>query len=151
MENSNHLTSEYSLPEEYQVPVRITSRRDNPLAWLLAHFTQYWYLGLTTLVGAIGNASLAAVVPVIVGRALNALQDNPPKTELLLNFALIIVVTQVIRGALQLGRNFSAELLGQLMERDIRHELYTSLLGKSMTYHSLLPVCLLYTSDAADE
>ncbi|MCD6426089.1 MAG: ABC transporter ATP-binding protein [Anaerolineales bacterium] len=140
MENSDHLTSEYSLPEEYQVPVRITSRRDNPLAWLLAHFTQYWYLGLTTLVGAIGNASLAAVVPVIVGRALNALQDNPPKTELLLNFALIIVVTQVIRGALQLGRNFSAELLGQLMERDIRHELYTSLLGKSMTYHSLLPV-----------
>ncbi|RLD03924.1 MAG: ABC transporter ATP-binding protein, partial [Chloroflexota bacterium] len=140
MENSNHLTSEYSLPEEYQVPGRITSRRDNPLAWLLAHFTQYWYLGLTTLIGAIGNASLAAVVPVIVGRALNALQDNPPKTELLLNFALIIVVTQVIRGALQLGRNFSAELLGQLMERDIRHELYTSLLGKSMTYHSLLPV-----------
>jgi len=140
MENSNHLTSEYSLPEEYQVPVRITSRRDNPLAWLLAHFTQYWYLGLTTLIGAIGNASLAAVVPVIIGRALNALQENPPKTELLLNFALIIVVTQVIRGALQLGRNFSAELLGQLMERDIRHELYTSLLGKSMTYHSLLPV-----------
>ena len=140
MEDSNHMTSEYSLPKEYQIPVRIRSRRDNPLAWLLAHFTQYWYLGLTTLIGAIGNASLAAVVPVIVGRALNALQENPPKTDLLLNFALIIVVTQIIRGALQLGRNFSAEMLGQLMERDIRHELYTSLLGKSMTYHSLLPV-----------
>jgi len=92
------------------------------------------------LIGAIGNASLAAVVPVMVGRALNALQETPPRTELLLQVALIIVVTQVIRGALQLGRNFSAELLGQLMERDIRHELYTTLLGKSMTYHSLLPV-----------
>jgi len=140
MDNSNHLTSEFSLPEEYQVPARVVARRDSPVGWIIAHFTQYWYLGLTTLIGAIGNASLAAIVPVMVGKALNALQETPPKTELLLQFALIIAVTQVIRGALQLGRNFSAELLGQLMERDIRHELYTSLLGKSMTYHSLLPV-----------
>jgi ATP-binding cassette subfamily B protein len=140
MENSNQQTSEFSLPEEYHVPARVAARRDSPIGWITAHFIQYWYWGLTTLIGAIGNASLAAVVPVMVGRALNALQETPPRTELLLQFALIIVVTQVIRGALQLGRNFSAELLGQLMERDIRHELYTSLLGKSMTYHSLLPV-----------
>jgi ATP-binding cassette subfamily B protein len=140
MENTNQQTSEFSLPEEYQVPARVAARRDSPIGWITAHFIQYWYWGLTTLIGAIGNASLAAVVPVMVGRALNALQETPPRTELLLQIALIIVVTQVIRGALQLGRNFSAELLGQLMERDIRHELYTSLLGKSMTYHSLLPV-----------
>jgi len=140
MDNSNQQTSEFSLPEEYQVPARVAARRDSPFGWITAHFIQYWYLGLTTLIGAIGNASLAAVVPVMVGRALNALQETPPRTEILLQVALIIVVTQVIRGALQLGRNFSAELLGQLMERDIRHELYTTLLGKSMTYHSLLPV-----------
>jgi len=140
MENSNHLTSEFSLPEEYQVPARVVARRDSPVGWIIAHFTQYWYLGLTTFIGAISNASLAAVIPVMVGKALNALQETPPKTELLLQFALIIAVTQVIRGVLQLGRNFSAELLGQLMEKNIRHELYTSLLGKSMTYHSLLPV-----------
>lgn len=140
MEDSNHLTSEFSLPEEYQVPARITARRNSPLGWLTAHFVQYWYWGLVTLVGAIGNASLAAVVPIMVGRALNSLLEKPPRTELLLNIALIIVVTQIIRGALQFGRNFSAEMLGQLMERDIRHELYTALLGKSMTYHSLLPV-----------
>ncbi len=140
MENSNKLTSEFSLPEEYQVPARIAARRNSPMGWITAHFTQYWYLGLSTLIGAIGNASLAAVVPVMVGKALNALQETPPRTEILMQFALIIIGTQVIRGALQLGRNFSAELLGQLMERDIRHELYTTLLGKSMTYHSLLPV-----------
>lgn len=140
MEDSSHLTSEFSLPEEYQVPARIAARRNSPFGWLTAHFVQYWYWGLVTLAGAIGNASLAAVVPIMVGRALNSLLEKPPRTELLLNIALIIVVTQIIRGALQFGRNFSAEMLGQLMERDIRHELYTALLGKSMTYHSLLPV-----------
>ncbi len=140
MDQSDHLTSEFLLPEEYQVPDRIAARRNNPFGWLVAHFSQYWYLGLTTLVGAVGNASLAAVVPITIGKALNALLEKPPRTDGLLGFAIFIVVTQVIRGALQLGRNFSAEMLGQLMERDIRHELYTTLLGKSMTYHSLLPV-----------
>ena len=41
---------------------------------------------------------------------------------------------------MQFGRNFGAELIGQRVERDIRHELYTSLLAKSMTFHSLQTV-----------
>ena len=45
-----------------------------------------------------------------------------------------------MRGVLQFGRNFSAEWLGQLFERNIRDELYVSLLGKSMTFHNLQPV-----------
>ncbi len=140
LETTQQVTSEFSLPEEYQISERVRSSRSNPASWLFAHFGQYWYLGLTMLVGAVGNAALAAVVPIIVGMALDSLMETPPGTDRLLHFALIIVITQVIRGVLQLGRNFSAELLGQLMERDIRHEFYTSLLGKSMTYHSLLPV-----------
>jgi ATP-binding cassette subfamily B protein len=46
----------------------------------------------------------------------------------------------MVRGVLQLGRNFGAELLGQSLERDIRDELFVSLLGKSMAFHSLQPV-----------
>jgi len=36
---------------------------------------------------------------------------------------------------LQLGRNFGSEVIGQRLERDTRHELYASLIGKSMTFH----------------
>ncbi|HEY4720449.1 MAG TPA: ABC transporter ATP-binding protein, partial [Anaerolineae bacterium] len=39
------------------------------------------------------------------------------------------------RGVLQLGRNFGSEVIGQRLERDTRHELYASLIGKSMTFH----------------
>jgi len=140
MDEIKNMTSEFSLTEEYQIPQVIIKNRKKPLRWLTAHFWQYWYLGLSMLIGAIGNASLASVVPIVIGLALNNLLESPPRTDSLLRFALIIIVTQFIRGILQLGRNFSAELLGQRMERDIRHEFYTSLLGKSMTYHSLLPV-----------
>jgi ATP-binding cassette subfamily B protein len=92
------------------------------------------------LIGALGNAGLAAAVPVLVGDAFNAMLQPVPDTGVLLPLALLIGGTQVLRGALQLGRNFGAELLGQRLEREIREELYISLLGKSMTFHNLQPV-----------
>ncbi len=92
------------------------------------------------VVGAVSNAALAAVVPVLVGQAFNAMLKTPPQTSALMRIALLILISQVVRAILQFGRNFGAELLGQRVERDIRHELYVSLLGKSMTFHSLQPV-----------
>ena len=90
--------------------------------------------------GAIGNAALAAVVPVLTGQAFNAMLKPVPDTSVLLPLALTIGISQVIRGTLQLGRNFGAELMAQRMERQVRDELYLSLLGKSMTFHNLQPV-----------
>ncbi len=92
------------------------------------------------VVGAAGNAGLAAVVPVLTGDAFNAMLKPTPDTSVLVPLALIIGISQVIRGALQLGRNFGAELLAQKLERSVRDELYLSLLGKSMTFHNLQPV-----------
>ena len=95
---------------------------------------------LLLFVGAFGNAALAAVVPLLVGDAFNSMLKSPPDTSVLLPLALMIGGTQILRGVLQLGRNFGAELLGQRLEREIRDEIYISLLGKSMTFHSLQPV-----------
>ena len=126
-----------TISAEYIAPPRFTSDRRSPVRWVASHGLRYWYLGVIMLVGAIGNAALAAVVPVMVGQAFNAILATPPQTSSLLRIALIIAGSQVLRGVLQFGRNFGVELIGQRVERDIRHELYTSLLGKSMTFHSL--------------
>jgi ATP-binding cassette subfamily B protein len=126
-----------TISAEYIAPQRFSSDRRSAVRWVLSHGLHYWYLGVLMLVGAIGNAALAAVVPVYIGLAFNAILATPPQTELLLGFALIIAGSQLLRGVLQFGRNFGVELIGQRVERDIRHELYTSLLGKSMTFHSL--------------
>jgi len=139
MENTLQ-SSEFTLPEKHRVSERIRNARSSAVKWIAAHFLKYWYLGLSMLMGAIGNAGLAAAVPILVGQALDALLADPARVESLGRFAVLIASTQIIRGMLQFGRNFSAELIGQRLERDIRHEFYTSLLGKSMTYHSLLPV-----------
>lgn len=92
------------------------------------------------IIGAIGNAALAAYVPALTGNAFNAMIKLPPDTSVLLPLAITLGISQIIRGVLQLGRNFGAELMAQYMERDIRDELYLSLLGKSMTFHNLQPV-----------
>ncbi len=140
MNNPAIESSEFTLPKKQQVSEKVLKARSSALKWIVVHFMQYWYLGLSMVIGAVGNAGLAAVVPIIVGQTLDALLMEPPLKDSLSRFALLIAGTQLLRGVLQFGRNFSAELIGQRLERDIRHEFYTSLLGKSMTYHSLLPV-----------
>jgi ATP-binding cassette subfamily B protein len=131
---SSSLSAEFTLPEEHSV------NRSGPVRWLISHTLRYWPLSITLLGGAISNAVLAAVVPILVGLAFDAVLASPPDTATLLSIALTIAGTQALRGVLQFGRNFSAELFGQRLERDIREELYVNLLGKSMTFHSLQPV-----------
>jgi ATP-binding cassette subfamily B protein len=129
-----------ALSSEFTLPPRFTTNRRGPVRWVISYALHYWYLILLLLVGAVGNAALAAVVPVLIGQAFNAILATPPDTSVLLRLALTIAGSQIVRGLLQFGRNFGAELIGQNVERDIRHELYVSLLGKSMTFHSLQPL-----------
>jgi ATP-binding cassette subfamily B protein len=127
-------------PAEFTLTRRHTSDQRSPLRWVVSHTFRYWWLVLIMFIGAVGNAALAAYVPVLTGDAFNAMLKTPPEIKVLLPLALIMGGSQIIRAILQLGRNFGAELMAQKIERDVRDELYVSLLGKSMTFHSLQPV-----------
>ena len=132
--------SSISIPAEFTLHRKISYNRTTAVRWIVSHARPYWYIAIMMVIGAVGNAALAAYVPILTGRAFNAMTQPIPDTSVLLPLALTIGFSQIIRGVLQLGRNFGAELLAQRMERDIRDELYLSLLGKSMTFHSLQPV-----------
>ncbi len=129
-----------SPPAEFTLPRHHKVNRLNPVRWILSHTRRYWWLVLIMFFGAVGNAALAAYVPVLTGDAFNAMLKVPPEIKVLLPLALIMGGSQILRGVLQLGRNFGAELIAQRIERDVRDELYVSLLGKSMTFHNLQPV-----------
>ena len=51
-----------------------------------------------------------------------------------------IVVSQIVRAFVQSTRNLSAVTFAERVERDMRDELYGSLLGKSMQFHDRMPV-----------
>jgi len=126
-------------PAEFTIQRPSFDRKD-AIHWIASHVTKHWSTIILLIVGAFGNAALAAVVPLLVGDAFNAMLKQTPDTSVLLPLAFLIGGTQIVRGILQLGRNFGAELLGQRLEREIRDEMYISLLGKSMTFHNLQPI-----------
>lgn len=128
------MNTEFSLPNLYP-----TNRR-GPVRWILSHLKHQWWLVVIAVVGAFGNAGLAGVVPVMIGQAVNLVSGGEFDQNRLLQIVFIIVISQTVRGLLQFGRNFGFEVIAQRMERNIRNELYVSLLGKSMTFHNLQPV-----------
>ena len=132
--SSPAISAEFTLPDQYYYD------RRSPLRWVVSHALRHWWLVAVLTLGALGNAAMASLVPVLTGQAFNAILGQPPLVNVLLRIALTIGLSQILRGILQFGRNFGAELIAQRIERDIREELYTSLLGKSMTFHSLQPV-----------
>jgi ATP-binding cassette, subfamily B, bacterial len=127
-------------PAEFSMHRPHTYDRTSPVRWIWSHARRHGWIIFMMIVGAVGNAGLAAVVPVLTGNAFNAMLAPQPDTGVLLPLALTLGISQVVRGVLQLGRNFGAELLAQKMEMQVRDELYLSLLAKSMTFHNLQPV-----------
>ena len=129
-----------SSASEFTLIRKTSQRMKGPALWIWSHAVRYWPILTMLVVGAIGNAALAAAIPVLVGRAFNDMLQSHPDVRILIPLALLMGGSQILRGVLQFGRNFGAELMAQRIERDIRDELYVSLLGKSMTFHNLQPV-----------
>jgi len=107
--------------------------------WLWSHILRHKVYIIGNLLGAFSNAALAALAPILAGQAFDAVGASPPDLDALGKAAALIAGSQVLRGGLQLIRNFSAEVIGQRLERDTRDELYSSLIGKSMSFHDLQP------------
>lgn len=125
---------------EFAVDTAIHSDRRTPLRWVVSHVLRHKPFVIFMFIGAFVNAALASVVPIFVGIAFDAALASPADVELIGYAALGVLVSQLARAIVHVARNFSSEVVGQRLERDTRHELYVSLLGKSMTFHGLQPV-----------
>lgn len=125
--------SEFVVEQEWQSDLR------GPGRWIFSHVWRHKLLIVGVLFGAFGNAGLAAVVPLFVGQAFEAVTAPSPDLHGLGVTAGLLVLSQVVRTGLQLSRNFFSEMMGQRLERDIRDELYIHLIGKSMSFHDMRP------------
>ncbi len=126
---------------EFTARTSFTSDRRTPLRFILSHVRRHPIFAVTMMLGAFSNAGLAATVPYFIGQAFSALQGREANTLAVVgNMAVAIILSQLLRALLQVVRNFSAEVFAQRIERDVRDELYASLLGKSMTFHDSVPV-----------
>jgi ATP-binding cassette, subfamily B, bacterial len=115
------------------------SNHSSPLRFILSHILRHPLVGILMVIGAFSNAALAAAVPYFIGQAFNAIIAGN-HMDVVLNMVIAVIGSQLLRGVLQLFRNFSSEVFAQRIERDVRDELYASLLGKSMSFHDMQPV-----------
>lgn len=125
---------------EFRIAEHYPTNRKSAVPWIFSHAIHQWPMLILAFIGAFGNAALMAVVPILTGQAFNMVLTGNPDLKKLGNLALWMAGSQVLRGILQLGRNYGFEFIAQRVEREVRYELYTSLLGKSMTFHNLQPV-----------
>ncbi|HHY54452.1 MAG TPA: ABC transporter ATP-binding protein [Chloroflexi bacterium] len=124
-------SSEFSVTQPWHSDTRSAWR------WVFSHVRRNWAIIAVILAGAIGNAGLAAAIPIFTGSAFDAITGASPDLRALAWACALLVVSQGVRSGLQLGRNFGSEVLGQRLERDARRELYGELLGKSMGFHDM--------------
>jgi ATP-binding cassette subfamily B protein len=135
-----HMSATSFSPVEFTLPQRYRTNRRGPVRWVFSHALHRWPLILIAFFGAFINAAMAAATSVLIGQAFNAVLAQPPDMGRLRQIALTIAGLNLLRGFLQYCRNGGFELIAQGIERDVRNELYVSLLGKSMTFHNIQPV-----------
>ncbi|MEJ2149477.1 MAG: ABC transporter ATP-binding protein [Chloroflexota bacterium] len=111
----------------------------SPIRFIWSHIRRHPWVALRMVVGAFSNAALASAVPFLTGAAVNIIVNGGALSRVT-RLAVILVISQAVRGALQFMRNYSSETFAQRIERDVRDELYASLLAKSMTFHDFQPV-----------
>lgn len=127
---------------EFVVSSAKQSDRRSATRFVLSQIFRHKTVALLLVIGAFSNAALASAVPYFIGQAFDAVSESPAEEamQVVIAVAIAIIVSQTVRAVLQFMRNFSAEIFSQRIERDVRDELYASLLGKSMTFHDMQPV-----------
>jgi ATP-binding cassette subfamily B protein len=122
-------TREFSLESEYKY------KRTGPVRWILSHTLRYPIFLLGMILAALGNNMAYSNIQLFIGRAFDVITGTGFQRGELIKVALTVMVAAMSQGLTGLMRNYSAEFLAQRVERDSRHELYVSLLGKSQTFH----------------
>lgn len=127
------------MSSEFIAHVPFKTNHSNAFRFILSHIIRHPIVGVLMIIGGFSNAALAAAVPYYIGVAINAVIAGS-QTDVIVNATIGIILSQFLRGGLQLMRNLCAETFSQRIERDVRDELYASLLGKSMAFHDMQPV-----------
>ncbi|MEZ4660662.1 MAG: ABC transporter ATP-binding protein [Caldilineaceae bacterium] len=121
---------------EFTVADQYAYNRSGPVRWIFSHLLRYKGFMASFAVAALLTNVLFSAIPRITGIAFDEVLQAQPSASRLLWLALGVLAIVLVRGVIDLTNSFSIETLGQRLERDARQELYTSLLGKSQTFHN---------------
>jgi len=122
------LKREFTVTDEYRY------NRATPTHWIVSHLMRYKFLVIGFMIAATLANVFNAAVPSLTGVAFDAVRRNSGSQLLTVVMSLLIVIA--LTGVTDLTGRLWAEILGKRFARDVRDELYLSLLSKSQTFHN---------------
>ena len=120
--------SEFTVEKDYRYS------QASPNRWILSHVWRYWPFVIGALICFISAWLAYSGAQLLIGRAADELM-TPTAANGLLTIALAILAALMVDGFSILFGSFMAENIAARFVADARQELYTSLLGKSKTFH----------------
>jgi ATP-binding cassette subfamily B protein len=120
---------------EFRLENEYSYNRSGPKRWILSHTFRYPWLPVLVTAAAIVNNFAHSYIQIYIGRAFDLITSADWEVRALLLTALGAFGAAATQGLIGLVRNYANEFIAQRIERDARDELYTSLLGKSQTFH----------------
>jgi ATP-binding cassette subfamily B protein len=122
--------SEFTIAGEYRYD------RAGPARWIISHVMRYPHLPIAMILMSILSNWLNSQAPLYLGRAFDHIGSPERNLRTLLLLSLSILGFRLGSAAVNVLRSVFSEFVAQLLERNAREELYVSLLGKSLTFHS---------------
>ena len=122
------LKREFTVTDEYRY------NRATPTRWIVSHLMRYKFLVIGFMIAATLANVFNAAVPSLTGVAFDAVRRSSGSQLLTVVMSLLIVIA--LTGVTDLTGRLWAEILGKRFARDVRDELYLSLLSKSQTFHN---------------
>lgn len=108
--------------------------RSTAVRWIVSHCWEHRFYFFSGLLGVLTAYIAFSLARVFFGRGADLIIQGGDAAAVL-GLSLAVLVTSVWDGIGSLIGSLSMVVLGTRIERDARHELYVSLLGKSQTFH----------------
>jgi ATP-binding cassette subfamily B protein len=119
---------------EFTINSAYDYNRSGSVRWLLSHFWRYKYVVACFLLLSLAGNILGSTISILTGSAFTVVLQGA--ADRLISIMLTLLVIAGLNVFMNVGCNALAALLGQLIARDARDELYLGLLGKSQTFHN---------------
>jgi ATP-binding cassette subfamily B protein len=127
----------YGAMSEFTVEGDHTYDRRTPVRWIASHLLRVKVPFAAFIVTGLIATLLNALIPAYTGQAFDdVLGDSSDPKGALLTASIILFVIVVLRGVFDAIARFAIEVSAKRLERDSRQEFFTSLLGKSQTFHN---------------
>lgn len=122
---------------EFTVTGQRLYNRSSPIRWIISHVWRFRALLVTFIVGSLAATILNGMIPGLTGDAVDeVLGSDGDRRGALLRIALVLLGIVIVRGLFDIVARYTIEVMAKRLERDAREELFTSLLGKSQTFHN---------------